>query len=217
MQTSYNAAVRAIPMPDRIAALPVSDTGYPIPAFVAEVNGVRDFRIADQKFMARAVKQNLCWVCGQPLGRMFAMTLGPMCAINRTISEPPSHKACAIFSVMACPFLSNPRMMRNGVDLPEVRVAPGGIPIARNPGAVAVWMTRTYSVRPEFGANLFTFGDPDEVLWFCKGRKATRDEVMDSINSGYPLLVKAAESDGPNALAELHKATVAALKYVPLT
>lgn len=213
---AYNASIRAVPMPDRIKRLPVSPTGFPVPKFVAWFDGVPDFRAVNTPYFEQAHRRKLCWICGDPLGRTFAMTLGPMCAINRTISEPPSHRECSIFACRACPFLANPRMRRNGVNLPE-HVPPPGTGILRNPGAMAVWLTRGYrpfQVPGDRGV-LFTFDDPEEVLWFAEGRPATRAEVQASINSGFPLLEQEAAKDGGAALADLAKMVAAAERYLP--
>jgi hypothetical protein len=222
---SYNAKISAIPMPPRIARRPVSPTGYPIPFFVhVDDQGAPDFRVVGRGKIGQAVKRRLCWVCGEPLGRTFAMTLGPMCAINRTISEPPSHRECAVYSAVACPFLSNPRMRRNeaGIRAADGSMEDGfveasGVGLRRNPGAMAVWCTRGY--RPfqvPGGGVLFTFDDPTEVLWFAEGRTATRREVDASINSGLPLLLHEAEKEGPRAVAELGCMTEAARRYLPV-
>lgn len=216
MTYSYNASMADIEMPDRIKHLPISPKGYPTPWFVAWTDGVPDFRVADAGKMRLAVRHKRCWTCGEPLGRTFGMLLGPMCCINRTISEPPSHRDCAIFSARACPFLSNPRMRRNEIGLPEDRVEAAGIGIKRNPGAIAVWMTRGYQMfKPPGGGVLFTFDDPEEVLWFAHGRAAMRDEVEASIFSGMPLLEEAAATDGPDGIAALKKMTADAMRFLP--
>jgi hypothetical protein len=213
---TYNAKIAAIAMPDRIKRLRVSPAGFPVPWFVHWQEGVPDFRVIGRSRIGEAVKHQLCWVCGSPLGRSFAMTLGPMCVINRTISEPPAHRECAIYSALACPFLSNPRMRRNEVDLAADTIPAAGNGIKRNPRAVAVWCTRGY--RPfetPTGGVLFTFDDPIEVLWFAEGRKANRSEVEVSISSGLPLLAAEAEAEGPKAVAALQRMTAAALRYLP--
>lgn len=215
MTELYNASIRDIPMPDRIKRLPVSITGYPVPWFVQWFDGVADFRVIDSRKIGEAVKKKRCWVCGDPLGKTFAMTLGPMCAINRTISEPPSHRECAIFSVTACPFLSKPRMRRNEVGLPEGHSEPAGNGLKRNPGAAAVWLTRGYRPFRADGGILFTFDDPEEVLWFAEGRTATRDEVLHSIVTGLPMLEAEAVKDGPRATDALKRMIHDAMRYLP--
>lgn len=186
-------------MPSRIAGLPRNKAGYPIPWFVATLeDGSRDFRIAGTFQMLTAVQHKLCWVCGQPLGTYYAFTIGPMCAVNRISAEPPSHRDCAIYSALVCPFLSNPAMRRR--DLPDVAglVEPGGQPVLRNPGVTLVWLTRSFhAFTAPFGNEgiLFEIGDPTETLWFADGRKATRAEVRDSMESGLPALVDACRQD----------------------
>jgi hypothetical protein len=214
---TYNEAVAQIQMPERIRRLPISDKGYPIPWFVATIHGEPDFRVIRPRGMIDAIHKKKCWVCGEPLGRTFAFTLGPMCAITRTNSEPPSHVECAIFSAKACPFLSNPRMRRNEKELPEERFTPG-MAIPRNPGAVGVWVTRSFKPFSDNRGNpLIQVGDPINVWWFAEGRNATRKEVTDSIESGIPILKKAAELEKSRGAMEALSGQVAdVIKYLPL-
>jgi hypothetical protein len=201
-------------MPARIAILPRSPKGFPIPFFAEEVNGQRDFRVVSAIKMAHAVKANLCWVCGQQMGVHKAFVIGPMCAINRTISDPPSHTDCAIFSAKNCPFMSRPLASRRASDLPEGATAAAGFGLSRNPGAVGVWVTRSFrTFRPHAGNDgvLFRIGDPEQVFWFANGRAATRDEVLHSIETGLPHLAELAERDGPKGKAYL-AASVARLQ-----
>jgi hypothetical protein len=207
------------PMPDRIRQLPVSEKGYPVPYFVAWIDGVPDFRISDPAKLVRCVKQHRCWVCGEPLGKYFAFNIGPMCAINRISSEPPSHTSCALFSATACPFLTLPKAVRRDANMPADTQNPAGNMIERNPGVALVWVTQTYrKLRAEGGVGvLFEIGEPTETFWFAQGRAATTQEVMDSIASGLPILQDLATQDGPDAVRELAAMTREAMKYVPIT
>jgi len=203
LMTALNASIFDIPRPPRIRRLPISAKGFPVPWFVAWVDGVPDFRVADQGKMVQAVKRKLCWVCGQQLGVHNAFVIGPMCAITRVSVEPPSHLACAEYAARACPFLSKQNMCRNEVDMPEGGRSPAGIMIKRNPGVTALWVTRNYKlVRVDDGV-LFQIGEPEEVYWYAEGRTATRTEVMASISSGLPLFEEKAMKDGPEAMEEL--------------
>jgi hypothetical protein len=198
-------------VPDRMRLLPIR-RGYPVPWFVAIVDGDYHFPTADGRKFALAVKKRLCWVCGQPLGKTVAFVIGPMCVVNRTTSEPPCHRECAVFSATACPFLVRPHMKRS-VDVPEDAKPPAGIALDRNPGAMTVWLTRDYWLRPVRaeagvqGGYLFRIGPPVDVLWFSQGRAATREEVMASIESGLPLLRRVAEQEegGVEALEEQYQ------------
>lgn len=203
--TKLNASIYHIQIPEKMKRLPISAAGYPVPWFVATTpsTGERDFRVADEEKMYMAVKRSLCWLCGQQLGVHKAFVLGPMCSITRTISEPPCHLECAEYAVKACPFLTMPRMRRNGVDLPEEHVPAAGLGLKRNPGACAVWVTLSFKVFREGRGILFTVGDPEKVTWFANGRTATRAEVEESIRTGMHHLEELAEAEGPEAEQEL--------------
>lgn len=194
-------------IPDAIKRLPRDARGYPIPWFVhVDEHGTPDFRVVRPGGIALAYREKTCWLCGGRMGNnmLFAFNIGPMCAINRVNSEPPSHRGCAIFAAEACPFLANPRMRRDTKNpLPEHAQDAPGIPIDRNPGAVCIWITRHF--RPFNAGNgvLFQLGDPMDVLWFCEGRTATRREVLASITSGRSILEAVAAQDGSAGLAEL--------------
>jgi hypothetical protein len=202
-------------MPERIAKLPRDDRGYPVPWFVAWIDGKPDFRVIEAGRIVEAVKQRRCWVCGEKLGRFLAFVIGPMCAINRITSEPPSHRECAVFAARACPFLTMPKMKRNERAKPEGYQEPAGFHVPRNPGVALVWITHHFTPIRTDGGVLFQVYTPLEVLWFCEGRPATRMEVMESIESGLVFLREAADRDGPAALRQLKAQLGEALKLVP--
>lgn len=201
--------------PRRIAALPHDKHGRPVPFFVAWVDGQPDHRIADQPKVLDAVRFDLCWICGEPGGAFKAFTVGSMCVVNRVAAEPPAHRECAVFSVMSCPFLTRPNMVRRENGKPDGVVDPGGTMLLRNPGAIAVWVTKKFAIQPTPTGPLWRFGDPTEVLWYAEGRTATRGEVDESIRTGLPLLQAEAEKDGPRALADLDAQVVQAQRWLP--
>lgn len=202
--------------PARMLARPTDHRGFPVPWFVAWFDGKPDFRVADQAKMRVAVTHEKCWLCGEKLGRFKAFVIGPMCAINRISSEPPSHKDCAVFAATACPFLIQPKMRRNEKDIPTETHDAAGVGLKRNPGATLVWVTTSFRlVKDGRGGVLFGVGDPIETLWFAEGREATRAEVEASIESGLPLLREPAEAQGPHAVAYLEQLTAKALKLLP--
>jgi hypothetical protein len=208
-------------LPARLRKLPLDARGYPVPWFVAWVPGpdgrdVPEFRAMDGRKFAQAIKQRLCWVCGEPLGRWLAFPIGPMCAITRTISEPPSHLECAEWSVRNCPFLSQPKMVRRDEGLPAEVEQPGGVAILRNPGVICVWVTREYQVFDDGqGKPLIHIGTPAHTAWWCEGRRATRAEVDRSVNGGIPILLEAAKRDGPFAVEALGKQVTSAAMFFP--
>src|SRR5262245_39698608 len=93
--TEYREGLPA--RPPRIKRLPLDARGYPVPWFVAYVDGVPDFRIVDTPKIGVAWNKQRCWICGGQLGRYLAFAIGPMCAVNRVSSEPPSHLECAMY------------------------------------------------------------------------------------------------------------------------
>lgn len=203
-------------IPEAMARLPVDDRGYPVPWFVEWIDGRPDFRVTSRDKMARAVRLDLCWACGQPIGsKRRAYVAGPMCSVNRTNGEPPCHVACAEWSAVACPFLTKPAKRRREGDMPEESwFHPGSI--QRNPGAMVVWVTRGTRIKcADADGLLFDLGEPERVAWYARGRTATRDEVMASIDSGLPILRDMAESEGPAALADLERAIAAVQPYLP--
>lgn len=215
-------------LPVRMHRLPLDHRGFPVPWFVQWFEGTKptepgvgapDFRVVDERKLGIALKQRRCWICGDKLGVHLAFTIGPMCALNRVTSEPPAHLECAEFAVKACPFLSKPRMRRNEKDLPEMGKPAAGFHLDRNPGAACIWVTKSFKpFRPHAGAPglLFTIGEPERVLWFAEAREATRDEVMASIDSGYPLLEQIARDEGADAVKVLEKQRAVAMKFLPM-
>jgi hypothetical protein len=180
------------------------DRGYPVPWFVAWINGEPEFRTADREKWKRAVTEKLCWVCGQQLGAYLAFVLGPMCGITRTTSEPACHRECAEWSVANCPFLVRPWMERREGDLPEGTIDAPGCPLHRNPGVTLLWITKSFTLfRAEDRRFLIRVGDPLEVGCFAEGRRATRAEVEHSIAGGLPTLIDMAKLDGPEGEAAL--------------
>jgi hypothetical protein len=201
-------------MPHRMRDLPVDERGYPVPWFVDWIDGKPEFRAMDGRKFVAAIKSKLCWVCGEKLGVNVCFVAGPMCGINRTSSEPPSHLDCARWSAANCPFLSNPRMVRRedeAINNQTLRDNAAGIAITRNPGVAMLWITRQYEVfntaEVRGSANqgyLIQMGEPESVEWWACGRKATRDEVKASIGSGLPNLeaIARTERGGMEALAQ---------------
>lgn len=206
-------------------SLPVDKRGYPVPFFVAWIDGEPEFRAADAKRIRACKLAGLCTICGQGLGDTFAFVIGPMCGINRTTAEPPCHPECANWSVRACPFLSRPKMQRR-LDAGEERVAVDedcgpGIAILRNPGVTLIWHTTFYKLFPDgSGGELIEIGPCDRAEWWREGRPATREEVLESIDTGLPFLLEACDQEETEARriearAELHRRREGFLEYLP--
>lgn len=209
------------PIPQRIAKLATDHRGFPVPWFVAWFDGKPDFRVIDTPKLAVAHNEGRCWICGETLGSYLAFSIGPMCAVNRVSSEPPSHRECAEFAARACPFLTTPKAGRREGGMPEGTVPSAGVGLKRNPGVTLVWITKSYRVMRVDNGVLFRIGDPTETLWFAEGRPATRAEVEQSIESGLPLLREPAEAQereepGCGAVAALDSMIADAQRFLPV-
>lgn len=148
-------------MPSRWQRLAINDKGYPVPFFVGYVDGKADFRVVDRAKLIRCVRFSCCWLCGEKLGRVKTYVIGPMCAVNRTTAEPGSHRECAEYAVVTCPFLTLPNAKRREANMPANTSEPAGYMIERNPGVTLLWHTNRLTRFPDGnGGVLFRLGDP---------------------------------------------------------
>jgi hypothetical protein len=169
-----NPAIATIDRPLRIAQLPVAPNGYPIPWFVQrspDDNGAPDFRVTDGRKMKAAVREKRCWICGTKLGKLYAFNFGPAATAARTSLEPPSHRECAEYAVLACPFLARPSRQRRDGDLPDGLEQVSGPP---NSGIAVVYVTKDYAINSQ---GEFKVGKPHVVTCYRGGKIATRAEV----------------------------------------
>lgn len=183
-------------LPGRISTLPIF-RGFPTPWFVDYVDGVPEFRAMDPRKWERAVRDKMCWVCGEKLGRFMTFVAGPMCGINRTSAEPPCHYECAAWSAKFCPFLSRPHASRRDAsDLGSFKDGPGHA-IERNPGVTLLWTTLSYRVFGDGkGGHLINMGPPTATEWWAEGKSANRRQVEESISGGLPILLEIAGKHG---------------------
>lgn len=201
-------------LPKHMRGLPFDHRGFPVPRFVSWFidgkqapfgKGTPDFRVIDPVHYQNCIKKHACWICGEPMGRHTVFVIGPMCAINRISSEPPSHRSCAEFAAKVCPFLSRPLAKRGLSPLPEKTISAPGTPLYHNPGVTCLWETQDFELfLAGDRGNLIHLGDPESVDWFAHGRKAEFKEVADSLNSGLPSLITVAQAEGAEALKVLN-------------
>jgi hypothetical protein len=85
--------------------------------------------------------------------------------------------------------------------------------LQHNPGAQAIWITKSAKAERNRNGLLFFIGEPTEVLWYAQGRIATRAEILASFDIGLPKLRAVAEAEG--AGAELDKQLTIAMTLVP--
>jgi hypothetical protein len=94
--------------------------------------------------------------------------------------------------------------------------------VDRNPGVSLLWYTRRHSLLtvhnrpPAADGVLFQLGRPFKLEWYCRGRAATRAEILESMESGLPILRETAEKmDGPLGIALLEKQITQAYRLIP--
>lgn len=212
----------AVEVPKRLALLPIDPKWHlPVPFFVQWLDGSPEFRIADGDAWLKCVKDEVCWVCGQPMGNYRAFVIGPMCSINRVSADPPGHRECMEYAVRVCPFMVNPKMVRREADRPPEykQTEAAGFAIQRNPGVMLLWVTRRGDYHMVDAGNGYLFrlrSEPVETAWFREGRAATRAEIDESIRTGFPILFEQAQAEGDAAIAQLLKQRMSAEKYLPV-
>ncbi len=219
------AAIREVPMPSRIRALPRDELGRPIPWFVAELkDGTRDFRLAASERRYRALRDNLCWVCGQKRPKTMMFAIGPMCTLNRITAEPAGHVECVVYSAQVCPFMLRPQMQRRTSNLPDEEdlIAPPGLHQDGNPGGIILWTTRDFSTfrvpPPAPPGLLIQIGKPTAVVqWWREGRPATYEEALTLLDAGYARLQEQArlEYQPEAALTQLRRQYASARLLLP--
>jgi hypothetical protein len=212
--------LETVPMPQRIRQLAKDARGYPVPWFVHWQDGKPLFPVVDPNKLRRALKFNLCWVCGDRLGRNVAFVLGPMCVANRITPEPPAHRDCALYALKVCPFLIQPRMKRVPLDrLPDEVHEAAGFPEPRNPGLCALWITRDYRpFAPTAGGEgmLIRIGDPvSPVQWWREGREATVEDACAGFAASCAVLHDRAAQEGDEAVADCAGMIERARQYLP--
>lgn len=207
-------------VPERISSLDRDRHGRPIPWFVWRHpdTGEPDFRVIRPDGVDDALRWDTCWVCGTRRGRHAAFVIGPMCGINRTTAEPPSHLMCAMYAAQHCPFMTTPTMRRRHTEqLLEEHDAPAGTTCWRNPGVALVWSSKTWRPFNAPNGTLINVGEPTAVRWYAEGKVATREQVMASVESGLPLLrAEAAKETFPSdAMGYLDREIARFMPLVP--
>jgi hypothetical protein len=180
-------------LPQHMHHLPVDERGYPIPEFVSNLDGTRDFRVVSLEHLAHCIRDDLCWICGQPLDVAKVFVIGPLSAIQAVSNEPPSHSECAEFAVRACPFLLLPRAQHRASDMPNQVNLPGAM--KRNPGACCLYTVTTYThhKKPDGSGIVFRTGSAVRVDWYTQGRRADRSEVLAAINASLEAIGQTAD------------------------
>jgi hypothetical protein len=101
-------------IPDRIARLEKDVRGYPIPWNVLRGDdGFPHFTVTDDRKAWRAIRESLCPICGERLGRWRWLVGGPRSAFdpNGYYIDLPVHRDCGEFALATCPYLAAPKYL----------------------------------------------------------------------------------------------------------
>ena len=200
-------------MPSQIRALPVSEHGYPVPYFVARIEGKYDFRVIDPLKMRACIANKRCWICGQTLGRYKSFSSGPLIVVTKHSAEPPSHRDCAEFAARTCPFMVHPRAQYRSPDIPDTTV--NTMMIAENPGVTVIWTTAGYEIQRHHDDLVFIPQEASAVQWFTEGRPATREEAEDGLAHSLNNAITA-NKDFPDTIRHLMENANHVEGYLPL-
>lgn len=105
--------MKQIEIPDFLSHLKKDERGYPIPFFVAQIDGKPDFRMLSEYKLLMCVEKKLCGICGKKLHEYQYFITGKMGLKNGTHSDPPMHRECAEYSMQVCPHLHFEKSDRN--------------------------------------------------------------------------------------------------------
>jgi hypothetical protein len=97
--------------PERI---PRDHRGYPIPWNVLRADdGTPFFTVNDDRKHWRALRQELCPLCGERLGRWRWFVGGPRSAFDPHgwYVDLPGHHECITFALATCPYLAAPKYL----------------------------------------------------------------------------------------------------------
>jgi hypothetical protein len=113
----------AIPMPPRIARLPRTKHGLPVPC-VAETHedGSPNLGMVESATSGQCHSESLCSICGEklaPAERTFIT--GPSCVFGSDYgcNDPPMHEECALYSLRVCPHLVAPGSVSVAITAPR--------------------------------------------------------------------------------------------------
>jgi len=173
--SELHLSIAHIPLPTRMLKLPVDQRGYPVPWFVIWIDGKPDHRVVDMEKVRRAILEKRCFTCGEKLGKYLTFNVGPVSLLSTISAEPPSHLECIEYAMQACPFLSRPYAHRRVTGLPEGTVDVEGM-LEHHPIVMTAYTTQGYQTRNANPGILFKLLPPTSVVWWCEGRKATREE-----------------------------------------
>lgn len=104
-------------IPKELAHLKIDSRGYPVPYFVSWIDGKPEFRFLSVERLDMIIERKVCHICGKKLPNdSFYFVAGPTGLENKISTDAPMHRACAEFSLFACPHLFRQKAERRDND-----------------------------------------------------------------------------------------------------
>lgn len=106
----------AVAEPERVARLEHDERGYPIPWNVLRgTDGTPFFIVNDDRKAWRALRAELCPICGERLGSWRWFVGGPQSAFHPAgcYFDLPGHRECVEYALQVCPYLAIPKYLRH--------------------------------------------------------------------------------------------------------
>ena len=143
------------------------------------------FPTIDKTREALCRRRRYCWICGRQMGTFMCFVMGPLSALQRISTEPPSHRECAVYAVQVCPF------MVGGYDMPENPATNEGQQVIeqmsiKNEQLNVIWVCHGYTLRPvdpSRGLFVYQMDHATDILLYHRGKPATLAQAMERINA----------------------------------
>lgn len=100
-----------VPIPERMQSLPCDQRGYPIPFVVQRDHaGLPLFIVNDSLTQQYCIRNKLCSICGQKLGKELWFAGGPGSALHPygMYFDSAMHHECVTYAMQVCPYLALP-------------------------------------------------------------------------------------------------------------
>lgn len=144
------------------------------------------FPTIDKTREALCRRRRYCWICGRQMGTFKCFVMGPLAALQRISSEPPSHRECAVYAVQVCPFMIGGYDM---VDAPDTINDDQQVfeeMSTKNEQLNVIWVCHDYTLQPadpSRGLFIYQMGQPSDVLLYHRGRPATLAQAVERVTN----------------------------------
>lgn len=143
--------------------------GLPVPFFTAfNEDGTPDFRAHSPERHSKAVRDELCGICGKHLLYWRFLLVGPNELKQRATYMPAMHENCARFALEVCPFLAMGKREMGEVGPEQVQVTSAPLP---KPERIAMVRTSNYRVIyggvRQKGREYVRFAPPRDIEWYA--------------------------------------------------